>query len=438
MTLAERMTRIDHARRPWGEQMGSFRRTSFGLKAAVRPEIEKVFASRLVDHIREQDFHLDLGALQLRLPRSFGLCHGVERAIQLAHEARLRFPDARLFLTDEIVHNPAVNRRLQALGYRYLGGRYADGTTIADLGPDDVVVLPAFGVETMLLEQLRGRGVQMVDTTCGEVMAVWKRVREYARDGCTTVIHGAPGHQETRATLSRADHEDPFLPQPLDAHGAWLVVRDIDDAKALARFVVGRDDAEALRARFDGCLSPGFDPAFHLERIGIANQTTMLARETLKVQDILRLAYVARYGEREAGARVRLADTVCSATQDRQDALRELLDEPLDLLLVVGGYNSANTTHLAELARTKGIAAFHIEGVEGLRDRRTLNGWDAAARRELPTLGWWPAHTPALVGVAAGASTPDARIGQVLLRLAELAGVAAPTLAIEAAAAALN
>lgn len=416
--------------------MGSFRRTSFGLKAAVRPEIERVFASRLVDHIREHDFALDLGALQLRLPRSFGLCHGVERAIQLAHETRLRFPGARLFLTDEIVHNPAVNRRLQALGYRYLGGRYADGTTLDELNPDDVVVLPAFGVETMLLERLRERGVQLVDTTCGEVMAVWKRVREYARDGCTTVIHGAPTHQETRATVSRADHEDPFLPQRLDARGAWIVVRGIDDAKALARFVTGRDGVQDFAARFDGCTSPGFDPAFDLQRIGIANQTTMLARETLQVQEILRLAYVARYGELEAAARVRLADTVCSATQDRQDALRELLDEPIDLLLVVGGYNSANTTHLVELARARGIAAFHVEGAECLRDRRTLHGWDAAARRELPTIGWWPARTPARIGVAAGASTPDSRIGEVLLRLAELAGAAPPVLAPQGAPAA--
>ncbi len=413
--------------------MGSFRRTSFGLKATVRPEIDKVFASRLVDHVRAHDFRLDLGALQLRLPRSFGLCHGVERAIQLAHETRVRFPDARLFLTDELVHNPAVNRRLQALGYRYLGGRYADGTTIGDLGPDDVVVLPAFGVETTLLERLRARGVQLVDTTCGEVMTVWKRVREYARDGCTTVIHGAPGHQETRATLSRADHEDPFLPQPLGARGAWIVVRDLGDAKALARFVVGRDSADTLCARFYGCLSPGFDPVFDLQRIGIANQTTMLARETLQVQDILRLAYVARYGELEAAARVRLADTVCSATQDRQDALHELLDEPLDLLLVIGGYNSANTTHLAEVARARGLPAFHVEGAECLRERRTLHGWNAEARRELPTPGWWPARVPPRIGVAAGASTPDARIGQVLLRLAELAGAALPALAVEPA-----
>ena len=336
--------------------MGSFRRTSFGLKLAVRPEIEKVFASQLVDHIRQRDFGLDLGTVHLRLPRSFGLCHGVERAIQLAHETRLRWPQARLFLTDEIVHNASVNGRLQAIGYRYLGGRYADGTTIEQLGPDDVVVLPAFGVETDLLERLREQGVQLVDTTCGEVMTVWKRVREYARDGYTTVIHGAPGHQETRATVSRANHDDPFLPQTLPAYGAWIVLRDVADAEFLACFIAGHVDPEDFRARFDGAASPGFDPARDLQRVGMANQTTMLARETLQLQEILWHAFVTRYGQMEAAARVRLADTVCSATQDRQDALRELLDEPLDLLLVVGGYNSANTTHLVELARLHGLA----------------------------------------------------------------------------------
>jgi 4-hydroxy-3-methylbut-2-en-1-yl diphosphate reductase len=402
--------------------MGSFRRTSFGLKQAVRPEIEKVFASRLVDHVRANDFGLDLGGLHFRLPRSFGLCHGVERAIQLAHETRLRYPDARLFLTDEIVHNAAVNGRLRKLGYRYLGGRYADGITVNDLGPDDVVVLPAFGVETGELERLRARGVQMVDTTCGEVMAVWKRVREYARDGYTTVMHGAPRHQETRATVSRAAQDDPFFPHVLDAPGAWIVVRDIDDAHAIARTVAGKSDAAAFAARFEGCCSPGFDATVDLQRIGIANQTTMLARETLAVQELLRVAFVARYGEFEAAARVRLADTVCSATQDRQDALRELLEEPLDLLLVIGGYNSANTTHLVELARAQGLAAYHIEGAECAESLRELHQWDAVQQREVPASPWWPQRVAPRIGIAAGASTPDARIGELLVRLATPAG----------------
>lgn len=404
--------------------MGSFRRTSFGLKQVVRPQIERAFASLLVDHIQAHDFVLELGPLTVRLPHSFGLCHGVERAIQLAFETRQRFPGARLFLTDEIVHNPAVNQRLRQMGYRYLGGRYADGCTVNDLGPADVVLLPAFGVETTLLEALRQRGVQMVDAVCGEVMLVWKRVREYAREGCTTVIHGAPRHQETRATVSRAQHDDPFLPQAIDHQGAWLVVRDLDDARWLARFVRGELDAAALEAHFAGCLSPGFSAARDLERIGIANQTTMLARETLAVQAVLHEAYIERYGVAGAASRVRLADTVCSATQDRQDALCELATEPLDLLLVIGGYNSANTGHLLALAHEQGLAAYHVEGAECLESTRLLRHWDAAAGRLVEQRQWWPDRRPLRVGIAAGASTPDARIGELVLRVATLAGCA--------------
>ena len=402
--------------------MGSFRRTSFGLKQVVRPRIERAFASLLVDHMRAHDCLLELDGLSVRLPRSFGLCHGVERAIQLAFETRQRFPGARLFLTDEIVHNPTVNQTLRDMGYVYLGGRYAGDVTLPELGPDDVVVLPAFGVETPLLEALRGRGVQMVDAVCGEVMVVWKRVREYARDGRTTVIHGAPRHQETRATVSRAQQADPFLPGASDVHGAWLVVRDLDDAHHLARYVRGEIAAPEFEARFAGCTSPGFDPARDLERIGIANQTTMLARETLGVQALLQEAYVARHGAEGAAARVRLADTVCSATQDRQDALADLMVDPPDLLLVIGGYNSANTGHLLALAHAQQIAAFHVEGVECLESAARLLHWDAGAGASRIAADWLPPRRPLAVGIAAGASTPDARIGELVIRLATLAG----------------
>jgi 4-hydroxy-3-methylbut-2-en-1-yl diphosphate reductase len=402
--------------------MGSFRRTSFGLKQVVRPRIEQAFASLLVDHIRVHDGTLDLGHLSIRLPISFGLCHGVERAIQLAFETRQRFPEARLFLTDEIVHNPAVNGRLRALGYRYLGGRYADGTSVQELCPDDVVLLPAFGVETPLLDALQTRGVQMVDAVCGEVMLVWKRVREYAREGYTTVIHGAPRHQETRATVSRTQHDDPFLRHVIETPAAWIVVRDLEDAQQLADHVLGRTDAATVAARFDGCTSPGFRAERDLERIGIANQTTMLARETLAVQGVLRRAYVQRYGEAEATARVHLADTVCSATQDRQDALSELLAQPLDLLLVVGGYNSANTGHLLELAQSHGLPAFHVEGAECLASRDCIRHWSKALQQEVQSCDWWPQRPRPTIGVAAGASTPDTRIGELVVRAAQLAG----------------
>lgn len=407
---------------PGPAAVGSFRRTSFGLKQIVRPEIEHAFASALVDHVRAHDFVLDLGPLVVHLPASFGLCHGVERAIQLAFETRRRYPAARLVLTDEMVHNPAVNGRLRELGYRFLQGRYADGLALDDLGPDDVVLLPAFGVETALLERLRARQVQMVDAVCGEVMRVWKRVREYARAGYTTVIHGAPAHQETRATVSRTGGDDPFLPHAIDTPGAWVVVRNLDDARWLARWVREEVRAAEWLAHFDGCLSPGFDPRRDLQKIGIANQTTMLARETLQVQAVLREAYAARYGEAGAAARVHGADTVCSATQDRQDALADLLARPLDLLLVVGGYNSANTGHLLEMARQRALPAFHVSGAECLLDDGAIRHWSAALQAECRTEAAWPATRPLAVGLAAGASTPDARIGELLERLARLAG----------------
>jgi len=405
-----------------GVDTRAFRRTSFGLKLVVQPEIERAFASQVIDRIRARDFVLELGPLTIRLPHSFGQCHGVERAIQLAFETRERFPAARLFLTDEIVHNPAVNRQLQALGYQYLDGQYAGTLAVQDLGPDDVVLLPAFGVEAGLLEALRQRGVQIVDAVCGEVMLVWKRVREYARDGYTTVIHGAPRHQETRATVSRTRLDDPFMPHQIDAPGAWMVVRGLDDAAQLARFVRGQCSAGDLHQRFAGAMSPGFNAPRDLQRIGIANQTTMLASETLAVQELLRRAYEDRYGVEAAAARVRLADTVCSATQDRQDALLRLLGEPLDLLLVIGGYNSANTGHLLDLALSRGLAAFHVEGAECLESTQALRHWSRAAGLVTITPDWWPRKQPLDVGIAAGASTPDARIGELVVRLAELAG----------------
>jgi 4-hydroxy-3-methylbut-2-en-1-yl diphosphate reductase len=415
--------------------LGSFRRTSFGLKQVVRPEIERAFSSLLVEHIRAHDFVLDAGCVSVHLPHSFGLCHGVERAIQLAFETRRRFPSARLFLTDEIVHNAAVNQRLRGMGYRYLGGQYADGIALPELGPDDIVLLPAFGVEAPLLEALRERGVHLVDAVCGEVMLVWKRVRDYARDGWTTVVHGRVGHQETRATVSRTRQDDPFLGPAIATPGAWVVVRDLDDAQALAHHVRGALDGPALMRRFAGCTSPGFDPARDLQRIGIANQTTMLARETLEVQALLRQAYVDRYGEDGAAARVRLADTVCSATQERQDALTELLAQPLDLLLVIGGYNSSNTGHLLELAHEQGLAAFHVDGGACLESRQTLRHWNAEAQAEGRSSGWWPRAARPHVGIAAGASTPDARIGELVLRVCELAGCSSDELAALAGAA---
>jgi 4-hydroxy-3-methylbut-2-enyl diphosphate reductase len=402
--------------------MVPFRRTSFGLKQVVQPELESDYASRLVASARGNGGWIVLPFLRVRMPAVFGFCHGVERAISLAYETRRRFPHARLFITDEIVHNPAVNGHLVDMGYRFLHGRYATGDGIEDIGRGDVVVLPAFGAESEEVARLRATGAFIVDTTCGEVMSVWRTVHAYAREGYTAVIHGTPGHQETRATASRVTHADPFSRWGAARPGCYLVVRDLDEAEHVCCYIEGEGDREAFLAHFAGATSPGFDPDRDLERVGIANQTTMLAAETLAIQARFLQAFLRRHGEAGARARLRLVETICTATQERQDAIRALIDARPPLLLVVGGYNSANTRHLATLGCEQGITTFHVSGPESLVDRATIRQWDNGRGEEIAVGPWWPAGEPATIAVAAGASTPDRILGGLIVRLIELAG----------------
>ena len=404
--------------------MASFTRTSFGLAQAVRPELQSAYASRLVQLARQKQHRLDFGAVHFHLPEFFGFCHGVARAVQLAYETRQCYPEARLFITDEIVHNPLVNRRLLDLGYHFLYGRYADGTTLAELSAGDVILLPAFGVEADEVERIKRTGAFIVDTTCGEVMSVWKQVYQYTRDGYTVAIHGSYDHQETRATASRIVNDDPLSTRHLPQSGHYLIVRDLAEADQVCRFVEGDLKRATLLPMLQGKTSPEFDPDRDLERVGIANQTTMLARETLAIQARFHVAFIRRYGEQEAARRFRAIDTICSATQERQDAIGELISSQPDLLIVVGGYNSANTHHLVELGATHGVATYHLSDDSCLVDRNTLRRWDAQLKQEVTVSSWWPDSSPLHVGFAAGASTPDSTLGAVMLRVLELTGIA--------------
>lgn len=406
--------------------MVPFQRTSFGLSKTVQPDLESDYASRLVMFARAQGGTIKLRSLVLRLPALFGFCHGVNRAISLAYETRWRFPHARLFITDEIVHNPVVNGRLLELGYRFLHGRYACGERIADIRSDDVVVLPAFGAESDEAERLRATGAFIVDATCGEVMNVWRTVHHYALRGITAVLHGAPGHQETRATASRVVHADPFTRWGAAQPGHYLVVRDLAEADTVCQYVEAGGERMAFLAQFAHAASPGFDPDRDLERIGIANQTTMLAGETLAIQERFRQAFVRRHGEAGARERLTLVETICTATQERQDAMRALFDSQPQLLLVVGGYNSANTGHLAALGRQRGIPTFHVAGPACLVERDWIRHWNAELEREDFSGSWWPRQVPVQIAVAAGASTPDRVVGEIMLRLIELAGERMP------------
>ena len=389
-------------------------RKGLDLKHLVADELSRDYHSDLVTRMRETDGRHAAGRMAVHLPQEFGFCYGVDRAVDYAYQTRRRFPDRTVYLTGEIIHNSHVNARLREAGVRFLSD---PGERLEDVDAHDVVILPAFGVTVSDLEQLDRRGCTIVDTTCGSVLNVWKNVRQYARDGFTAVIHGKARHEETRATAS----------QVLAAGGgAYLIVLDRNEAAAVCEYVAGRGDRERFVAQLGNACSPGFDPDRDLRRVGLANQTTMLMSESLAIGEMLRQAMLDRYGDASLEGHYRAFDTICSATQDRQDAVRSLLGErEFDLVIVIGGYNSSNTRNLARICAER-APTYHIAGPSCLvsRDRifhlPTPNG-AAGPQREVAAGGWLPPIGPLAVAVTAGASTPDSIVGQVVSRLANLA-----------------
>lgn len=389
-------------------------RKGLDMKEAVAGELAAAYDSQIVDEMRASDFVRRHGRLTFSLAREFGFCYGVERAVDYAYQARKRFPNQRIFLTDEIIHNPHVNDRLRGQGIRFLSD---PGENSAAVGVDDVVILPAFGVSVSEMARLERQGCTLVDTTCGSVLNVWKNVRRYAQEGFTSVIHGKIHHEETRATASQATQ----FPG-----GHYVVVLDSADAEVICRFIRDRGDAGAFLDHFGTSVSPGFDPLHHLDRIGCANQTTMLMSDSLEIADMLRRAMIDRYGEAELPARFRAFDTICSATQERQDAVIALLDERTpDLAIVIGGYNSSNTCNLARLCAER-IPTYHIADADCVIStdtirHRPVGAPSTAAVKEVLTTGWLPAGNVS-IALTAGASTPNNIVGQLVGKLERLAG----------------
>src|SRR5690242_8603604 len=288
------------------------------MRDAVAGDLAAAYDSNLVDRVRASVFRYSSGRLTVHLAREFGFCYGVDRAVDYAYQARRRFPGRSVFLTGEIIHNPHVNDRLRGAGIRFLSD---PGERPETLGPDDVVILPAFGVTVGEMARLSAQGCTLVDTTCGSVLNVWKNVVRYAQDGFTAVIHGKVRHEETRATASQA------LKYP---NGRYVVVLDRAEAAIVCDYIRGGGDRAAFLERFADAISPGFDPDADLARIGCANQTTMLMSESLEIGEMFRDAMRARYGEAALASHFRAFDTICSATQERQDAVEALLTaEPL-------------------------------------------------------------------------------------------------------------
>lgn len=380
------------------------------VMSRVQAEVESHYRSQLVETIRGGGGVMRRGNTVVRLAKQFGFCYGVERAIDLAYAARKVFPDKRISLLGEIIHNPDVNAQLSSMGIRHLAAHPADAD-IEDLQAEDVVIVPAFGAEVDTVAAIKARGCQIVDTTCGDVMSVWKRVRQNANEQVTSVIHGKASHEETRATASRA------LGPKGDGH--YLVVLDTKETEIVCDYIRGKGDKNAFLTRFWNAHSRGFDPDVHLHRIGVANQTTMLRSETEQIQGMLRQAIA----DRDTGSteNFRYFDTICGATQERQDALFGLLEESLDLLLVVGGYNSSNTTHLVEIGEKK-LPTWFIRNASCLLSGDEIRHFDIHHKLEVVTRGWLPQKELLTVGITAGASCPNNLIEDSIKRMLELRG----------------
>jgi 4-hydroxy-3-methylbut-2-enyl diphosphate reductase len=392
-----------------GEQ--TYFQKGFNLKGVVGPQLAASYHSEVVGRLKELGYSARAGEIRIKLAREFGFCYGVDRAVEYAYEAREKFPERRIFLSGEIIHNPEVNGRIAALGIRILPEERSPELRYAEVEASDVVILPAFGVSVAELGQLRSKGCVLVDTTCGSVLNVWKNVHRYAREGFTAVIHGKHYHEETKATASQA------LTHP---GGRYLCVKDRAEAQLVCDFVCGRLAAAALVDRFRDAASPGFDAERDLQKIGLANQTTMLMTESLVIQDMLRAAVAERWGEPAVAERFRSFDTICSATQDRQDAVLRMLEEGgLDVMVVIGGYNSSNTQALARICAPR-LPTFHISGadrIEGTLVRHRPVGFEAETASE----GWLPPGN-VTVGVTAGASTPNNVVGATVERILALRG----------------
>ena len=393
-------------------------RKGFGLKKELRPVIDAEYQSAIVERIRARGYTDTFGDITVRLAQEFGFCYGVDRAVDYAYETVHKFPEKTIYLVGEIIHNPHVNQRMTDMGISFIYPQPDGGFDFSGVTSDDVVLIPAFGVTLKDFDTLKAIGCILVDTTCGSVLHVWKRVDGYARDGFTAVIHGKYTHEESRATASQVNkHEG----------GRYLIVRDMDEAQLVCDYIAKRPghlSREAFMDHFKKKSTDGFDPDQHLEFVGVANQTTMLANESLAIGMKIHEAMVEAHGAEYAQTHYRSFGTICSATQERQDAVAEMMVDPPDVMLVIGGYNSSNTNHLAHMCQQH-TTTFHIEDaacidVESgtIRHKEDLDPNHPETVDEV-----WLPEGPFELGITAGASTPNNKIGEALLRILQIRGV---------------
>jgi 4-hydroxy-3-methylbut-2-enyl diphosphate reductase len=383
------------------------------VMAKVEAEVSNHYESSVVDKLRENGGKVTLGKTTIKLAQQFGFCYGVERAIDLAYASRKVFETNPIYLIGEIIHNPEVNRQLKEMDIVSLPWEQMNEQYDA-LTEDDVVIVPAFGAPISFMEKIEERGASIVDTTCGDVMKVWRRVRTYAKEGYTSIIHGIAGHEETLATASHALGKE--------KNGHYLIILTLDDTEFVCDYIAGKISDKDFMIRFgENNVSDGFNPTTQMKQVGVANQTTMLKSETEEIQRRIMAAVNERDG---VAGNCQVFDTICGATQERQDALFEMFKEPMDMLLVVGGYNSSNTAHLVEIGQEE-LPTFFIRDADCIESLEQIVHFDLERKSEITTdyKNLLDHDKPVVVGITAGASCPNNLIENTIIRVCELRGI---------------
>lgn len=384
----------------------NYHRKGFGLKDSIKDELSREYESDLISFIRQNNNEAKRGELTIRLAQAFGFCWGVDRAVSMAYETRKQFPDRRIWITNEIIHNPLVNENLRRMEIKFIPHEQDGRKDFSGIESGDVVILPAFGASVQEMDLLSGKNCEIVDTTCPWVSRVWTRVDKYKKSEFTAIIHGKYKHEETVATSSRAQH--------------YLIVQDLAEAKWVCQYILDGGSAPEFLSKFRDAVSKGFDPEKHLDRLGVANQTTMLKGETELIGKLFEQTMLKKYGAGKLDEHfLSPGDTICDATQERQDAMQELIADDLDLVVVIGGYNSSNTGHLHEMALAKGKLAYHIDGPACIGPDNSIRHKQAHTNDESVSKPFLP-EGKLNIGLTAGASTPDQVIAEVIERIFSL------------------
>ncbi|MBE9120747.1 4-hydroxy-3-methylbut-2-enyl diphosphate reductase [Tychonema sp. LEGE 07199] len=382
------------------QQSENYHRKGFGHEAEVADVMQTAYQSSLIQQIRDNNYRLERGGVTIRLAEAFGFCWGVERAVAIAYEARQHFPTQRIWITNEIIHNPSVNQHLRDMEVGFIAVEKGQ-KDFSVVSSGDVVILPAFGASVQEMQLLNDKGCKIVDTTCPWVSKVWNTVEKHKKKDYTSIIHGQYKHEETVATSSFANK--------------YLIVLNWAEAEYVSNYILHGGDRAEFLAKFSKAYSAGFDPDVDLERVGVANQTTMLKTETENIGKLFEKTMLRKFGPSNLNEHFLSFNTICDATQERQDAMLSLVEEKLDLMLVIGGFNSSNTTHLQEIAIDKTLPSYHIDSAErilpGNRIEHKPLGGDL-----IVTQNWLPDGN-IVVGVTSGASTPDKVVEDAIDRI---------------------